>query len=53
MEGFSPVPRPQIVTIEEALRSRDRAVKLPARRDDTFRMAAREEDDGRQGMLEL
>jgi site-specific DNA-methyltransferase (adenine-specific) len=53
MEGFPPVPRLQIVTIEEALRSRDRAVKLPARRNDTFRKAAREEDDGRQGMLEL
>jgi site-specific DNA-methyltransferase (adenine-specific) len=53
MDGFAPVPRLQVVTIEEALRSRDRAVKLPARRDDTFRKAARGEDDGRQGMLEL
>lgn len=53
MEGFEPVPRLQIVTVEEALRLRDRAVRLPARRDDGFRKAAREEDGGRQGRLEL
>ncbi len=39
--GFAPVPRVQIVTIEEAMRLRDRAVQLPARRDDTFKRAAR------------
>jgi hypothetical protein len=45
--GFEPVPRLQIVVIEEALALRDRAVKLPARRDDAFKRAAREEDGGR------
>ena len=53
MEGFAPVPRLQIVTIEEALALRDRAVKLPARRDDAFKRAAREEAPERQGRLEL
>ena len=53
MEGFEPVPRIQIVTIEEALQLRDRAVRLPARRDDAFRRAAREEDRGAQGSLDL
>jgi hypothetical protein len=48
-EGFAPVPRVQIVTIAEALGLRDRAVRLPARRDDAFRKAAREEDRGAQG----
>jgi site-specific DNA-methyltransferase (adenine-specific) len=52
-EGFAPVPRLQIVTIEEALGLRDRAVRLPARRDDAFRRAAREEDRGAQGALDL
>jgi site-specific DNA-methyltransferase (adenine-specific) len=53
VEGFAPVPRIQIVTIEEALELRDRAVRLPARRDDTFRRAAREEDRGARGSLDL
>ncbi|MEI4197008.1 DNA methyltransferase [Roseovarius sp. E0-M6] len=53
MEGFEPVPRIQIVTIEEALRLRDRAVRLPARRDDAFKRAAREEDRGAQGKLDI
>ncbi|WP_243642010.1 DNA methyltransferase [Rhodovulum steppense] len=53
MDGFDPVPRIQIVTIEEALALRDRAVRLPARRDDTFKRAAREEDRGAQGRLDL
>ena len=52
-EGFAPVPRVQIVTIEDALRLRDRAVQLPARRDDAFKRAAREEAPDRQGKLEL
>jgi len=30
--GFAPVPRLQIVTVEDAMRLRERAVKLPARR---------------------
>lgn len=53
MEGFNPVPRIQIVTIEEALDLRDRAVRLPARRDDAFKRAAREEDKGAQGKLDI
>ncbi len=51
--GFAPVPRLQIVTVEDAMRLRERAVQLPARRDDAFRRAAREEDSGRQGSLDL
>ncbi|ROU02487.1 site-specific DNA-methyltransferase [Histidinibacterium lentulum] len=53
MEGFAPVPRLQVVSVEEALSLRDRAVRLPARRDDAFRKAAREEDRGAQGALDL
>jgi site-specific DNA-methyltransferase (adenine-specific) len=51
--GFAPVPRLQIVTVEQAMALRERAVQLPARRDDTFKRAAREEDAGRQGALDL
>jgi site-specific DNA-methyltransferase (adenine-specific) len=46
------VPKVQIVTIEEAMRLRDRAVQVPLRRSDVFRKAAREEG-GRQGALDL
>lgn len=53
MEDFQPVPRIQIVSIEDALQLRDRAVRMPARRDDTFRKAAREEDRTAQGKLDL
>ncbi len=53
MEGFEPVPRIQIVTIEDALHLRDRAVRLPARRDDAFKRAAREEDTRAQGQLDI
>ena len=52
LDGFEPVPRIQIVTIEQALSLRDRAVILPARRDDTFRKARREEGTS-QGRLDL
>jgi site-specific DNA-methyltransferase (adenine-specific) len=52
MDGFAPVPRIQIVSIEEALQLRDRAVRLPARRDDTFKKAKRE-DGGGQGSLDF
>jgi site-specific DNA-methyltransferase (adenine-specific) len=52
MDGFAPVPRLQIVSIEEALQLRDRAVRLPARRDDTFKKAKREEAGG-QGALDI
>ncbi|MBY0350545.1 hypothetical protein [Tabrizicola sp.] len=34
--GFAPVPRLQIVTEERAMQLRERAVQLPARRDDAF-----------------
>jgi site-specific DNA-methyltransferase (adenine-specific) len=53
MEGFAPVPRIQIVTVEDAMDLRDRAVRLPLRRADTFKKAAREEDKGAQGSLDL
>jgi len=53
LPGFAPVPRLQIVTIEQAMRLRDRAVRLPARRDDAFHRAAREEDRGAQSALDL
>jgi site-specific DNA-methyltransferase (adenine-specific) len=51
--GFAPVPRIQIVTIEQAIQSRARAVNLPARHNDTFKRAAREEVTGRQSALDL
>lgn len=47
------VPRLQIVTIAEALALRDRAVRLPVLRQDSFKKAAREEDRGAQGALDL
>ena len=51
--GFAPVPRIQIVTVEQAIQSRARAVNLPARHNDTFKRAAREENTGRQTTLDL
>jgi site-specific DNA-methyltransferase (adenine-specific) len=48
-----PVPRLQIVTVEQAMHLRERAVQLPARRDDASKRAAREEDRGAQGALDL
>jgi site-specific DNA-methyltransferase (adenine-specific) len=51
--GFAPVPKLQIVTVEDAMRLRERAVHLPARRDDAFRRAAREKDTSRQSTLDL
>ena len=47
------VPRIQIVTIAQALHLRDRAVRLPALRQDTFNEAGREEDTTKQGALDL
>ena len=52
-EGANPVPKIQIVSIEDAMRLRDRAVQIPLRRSDTFRKAAREEDGSRQSALDL
>ena len=51
--GFAAVPRIQIVSVEQAMTLRDRAVQLPARRDDAFKRAAREEAPERQGRLDL
>ena len=50
--GFGAVPRIQIVTIEQAMALRDRAVRLPARID-SFKKAAREVDGSRQQALDL
>ena len=47
------VPRIQIITIEQALELRDRAVRFPARGDGGFKKAAREEDSRAQGALDL
>ena len=52
-DGIPAIDNPQFVTVEEALKLRDRAVRLPARRDDAFKKAAREEDRGAQGSLDL
>jgi site-specific DNA-methyltransferase (adenine-specific) len=51
--GFAPVPRIQIVTVEQAIQSRARAINLPARHNDTFKRAAREENTRRQTALDL
>ncbi|AWB47316.1 hypothetical protein HYN69_01275 [Gemmobacter aquarius] len=51
LAGFPAVPRIQIVTIEEALSLRDRAHRLPAARNDTFKRAAAEVDSTAQGTL--
>jgi site-specific DNA-methyltransferase (adenine-specific) len=53
LPGFAPVPRIQIVTVEQAMALRDRAVRLPARRDDGFKRAAREGMQGAQGALDV
>ena len=50
--GFASVPRIQIVTIQEAMQLRDRAVRLPARTA-SFKPAARDEVTGRQESLDL
>lgn len=51
-DSGSSVPKIQIVTVEEALKLRDRAVRLPLRREN-FKKAAREEDTTAQGSLGL
>ncbi|MCC5973536.1 MAG: restriction endonuclease [Rubellimicrobium sp.] len=53
LDGFSPVPRIQIVTVDEAMKLHHRAVDLPARRDDAFRKAAREARPDNQGRFDL
>jgi len=53
LPGFNaPVPRIQIVSIEQAMALRDRAVRLPLARD-SFKRAAREVDPARQGALDF
>ncbi len=52
IEGFDPVPRLQIVTIEAALESGPRAVNTPLRHG-AYKKAAREEDGRAQGRLDL
>jgi DNA modification methylase len=47
------VPRLQIVTIEQAMALRDRAVRLPPLRQDSFRRAPREAPKSGQGKLDL
>ena len=51
LAGFAPVPKLQIVTIEDALALRDRAPRLPALRNDTFKRASAEVDQTAQGTL--
>jgi len=52
VEGFDPVPRLQIVTVEQALALRDRAVRLPFALPAQTRKAAREKQGG-QGALDI
>ena len=55
LPGFEAVtvPRIQIVTIEQAMTLRDRAVRFPARGDGGFKRAAVEVDSSRQQALDL
>ncbi|KPP84495.1 MAG: Adenine specific DNA methylase Mod [Rhodobacteraceae bacterium HLUCCO07] len=53
VEGFDPVPRIQIVTIEEAMEMGPRAVNTPLRHGNPYKKAAREEDRGAQGRLDI
>ena len=52
LSGWNSVPRIQIVTIEDAMRLRDRAVNLP-NRTASFKQTARDEVIGRQKSLDL
>ncbi len=49
--GFAPVPRIQIVTIEEAMRLHDRAAQIPARLGSVQKVAPKEKDRASQGKL--
>ncbi len=53
VEGFDPVPRLQIVTIEEAMERGPRAVDTPLRHGSGFKKAAVEHNSAAQGMLDL
>ena len=52
VEGFDPVPRLQIVTVEEAMAHGPRAVNTPLRHG-SYKRAAREVDTRAQGALDL
>ncbi|MGB3408863.1 MAG: DNA methyltransferase, partial [Jannaschia sp.] len=49
--GFAPVPRLQIVTIEQAMDLRDRAAQIPARIGSAQKVAPKQKDTGAQGSL--
>ena len=51
VEGYPPIPRIQIVTIEEALHRREAAIRVPMRHADTYKAAPKEKDEGAQGSL--
>ena len=53
IEGFEPVPRLQIVTVEQLLTSPAPPIRIPMARSDTYKKAAREERTGRQGSLDI
>ena len=51
MEGYPPVPRIQIVTVEDTLRRREAAIRVPVRHADTYKAAPRERGEDAQGGL--
>ena len=53
VEGFDPVPRLQIVTVEEAMAHGPRAVNTPLRHGSPYKRAAREADPRAQGAFDL
>ncbi|MFB9149644.1 site-specific DNA-methyltransferase [Roseovarius ramblicola] len=53
VDGFDPVPRLQIITVEEAMQNGPRAVNTPLRHGSPYKKAAREEDARAQGSLDL
>ncbi|WP_354537534.1 site-specific DNA-methyltransferase [Roseovarius sp. MBR-6] len=53
VEGFDPVPRLQIITVEEAMANGPRAVNTPLRHGSPYKKAAREQDTRAQGALDL
>jgi len=53
VDGFDPVARLQIVTVEEALENGPRAVDTPLRHGSPYKKTAREADTRAQGRLDL
>ena len=51
--GFAPVPRLQIVTVEDAMRLRDRAARIPARLGSVQQVAPKQRRAGDQAALDL